>query len=286
MSPPLSPLSPGTHTTTINSLTINYTILASSPGLPPLVIHPSPWGCGAEIYIKPFSRLSSEYTLIIPFPRGNDTSQSPEHPSDMSSRHIVSDLEALRQQLDLPKINLLGHSSGGTIALGYSIAHPDSVDKLVLLASDLLGYTRRDRSFFEEVGRIQASGPPITTDAEFREFVLRIMPLYFARPEKGGPEAFRRAWTSTPSFWAYGSYYGADGAEEGKWDQVAELGKVSAQTLVVVGRQDRTAGVEISETIAAGVRGSKLVVVEECGHMPWVEQEKEFWKVLEAFLAE
>jgi len=130
------------------------------------------------------------------------------------------------------------------------------------------------------------SGPPITTDAEFKAFVLRLMPLYFAHPENGGPEAFAKAWTNMPSLWAYGAYYAADAGDEGKWDQVAELGNVSGKTLVLTGRQDRTAGVEVSEAIAGGVKGSKLVVLEECGHMPWVEKEEEFWGVLEGFLAE
>ncbi|KIX01692.1 uncharacterized protein Z518_09418 [Rhinocladiella mackenziei CBS 650.93] len=280
-----SKLSPGSHATAVNSLTIHYTVLASSPGLPPLIIHPAPWGCGAALYIQAFSRLSAQYALIIPSPRGNDSSQRPSSPDEMSSRHLVSDLEQFRQFLGLDKVSIVGHSSGGTIALGYAIAYPDHVDKLILLNTDLLGYERKDNSFFQDVGQIQAR-MSVTNDEEFKELVSQILPLYFAHPERGGPEAFKKVWTNVPSLWAYGAYYGADKSEDGAWDQVQELGKVKAKTLVVVGRQDRTCEIEISECVSRGVTGSRLVVLEDCGHIPWMEQEKPFWDLLEEFLKE
>lgn len=201
----------------------------------------------------------------------------------MSTRHIVQDLEALRIHLGLERVKLAGHSAGGTVALGYAIAYPQHVDLLVLLETDLLGYTRKDQSFFADVGKVFAS-MSVTNDAEFRAFVLKIMPLYFAHPENGGPEAFGKAWTTLPKLSAYGAYYGADQTEGGKWDQLAELGRVTAKTLVVVGRQDRTCGVEIAETVAEGVKGSKLMVLEDCGHFPWVEQEAKFWDLVEGYL--
>jgi proline iminopeptidase len=282
-------LAAGEYTTTISGLTIHYTIRTSSTGLPPLIVHPPPWGCGVDVYYSTFARLESKYTLIYPQPRGNDSSQKPDDPSQMSSRHIVDDLDLFRQHLGLEKISVLGHSSGGTIALGYAIAYPDKVDKLVLLDTDLLGYTRKDASFFADVTSIQTSpGVSVTNDAEFKAFVVKILPLYFAHPENGGPEQFEQAWSNTTaSLWAYGAYYGADKSEAGKWDQFSELGKVQARkTLVLVGKQDRCCGVEVSEAVAQGVKGSQLVVIDDCGHFPWVEAAEEFWKVLEGFLSD
>ncbi|KIW87641.1 uncharacterized protein Z519_11615 [Cladophialophora bantiana CBS 173.52] len=290
-----SPLTPGKHSTTLNNLTIHYTVLADSPSLPPLVVHPAPWGVGAELYINAFSRLSSKYTVIVPSPRGNDDSQRPSSLQEMSSRHIVDDLEALRAYLGLEKIRVMGHSSGGTIALGYAIAYPSRVEKLVASNSDLLGYARKDRSFFEEAFKLFFENLP-TDDAEFKQFILKILPMYFALPDLGGPAEFEKQWTGEPSLWAYGSYYAADSASapgEGapgdgnaKWNQAAELHKVTAPTLVLTGRQDRAAAPEVSAAIASGVQRSKLAILEPCGHMPWVEQPEEFWSVVEGFLEE
>ncbi|ETI26276.1 hypothetical protein G647_03053 [Cladophialophora carrionii CBS 160.54] len=119
---------------------------------------------------------------------------------------------------------------------------------------------------------------------------------YFAQPERGGPETLADLWTGNPSLWAYGAYYAADSASppgEGapgdgnaKWKQVDELGNVAAATLVLTGREDRVTGPEVSVRIAAGVRRSRLVVAEECGHMSWVERPGEVWGVVDEFLAQ
>jgi pimeloyl-ACP methyl ester carboxylesterase len=291
-----SALTAGKHTATLNGLTIHYTILADSPNLPPILVHPPPWGVGAELYINTFARLASKYTVIIPSPRGNDDSDRPASPAEMSTRHVVSDLEALREHLGLDRFPaLIGHSAGGTVALGYAIAYPTRVERLILLNSDLLGYPRKDVSFFHDVLGHFAADPP-TTDAAFRAFMLKIMPLYFAYPERGGPEAFASLWTRDPSLWAYGAYYSADSASppgEGapgdgnaKWRQVDELANVTAATLVVTGREDRTTGPEVSDRIASGVKRSRLVVVDACGHFSWVERPDVVWVVVDEFLAE
>lgn len=204
----------------------------------------------------------------------------------MSSKHVVADLELLRAHWGLDKISVLGHSAGGTIALGYAITHPSRVHKLVLLASNLLGYQRRDRWFLEQMAKVQQANPP-TTDDEFKAFILAIVHMYFAHPERGGPEAFRAAWTNPASLWAYRAYYGADGRGENcHWKQTAELAGVTAETLVLVGRQDRTCAPEVSEAIANGISGSQLVVLDECGHFPWMEGVPQFWEILEKFLGE
>ncbi|EXJ56708.1 hypothetical protein A1O7_07052 [Cladophialophora yegresii CBS 114405] len=292
-----STVTPGKHTAILNGLKIHYTILADSPDLPPILVHPPPWGIGAELYINTFARLASKYTVIIPSPRGNDDSDRPAWAEEMSSRHIVSDLEALRAHLGLDKFPaLMGHSAGGTIVLGYAIAYPTRVERLVLLNSDLLGFPRTDVSFFHEVLGHFAANPP-TTDEAFRAFMLQIMPLYFAHPERGGGlERLASLWTGNPSLWAYGAYYAADSASQpgegapgdgnARWKQVDELGNVAAATLVLTGRGDRVAGPEVSARIAAGVSRSRLVVVEECGHMSWVERPGEVWAVVDEFLAQ
>ncbi|KIW65197.1 hypothetical protein PV04_07477 [Phialophora macrospora] len=289
-------LTAGKHTAILNGLTIHYTILAETPDLPPILMHPPPWGIGSDLYIPTFARFASKYTVIIPSARGNDDSERPASPAEMSTRHIVSDLEALREHLGLDRFPaVIGHSAGGVVALGYAIAHPVRVERLILLNSDLLGYKRKDASFFQDVLGYLAADPP-TTDAAFRATMLKILPLYFAHPERGGPEALAKLWTRDPSLWAQVAYYSADSASppgeaapgdgNAKWKQVDELGNVTAATLVLTGRQDRTTGPEVSERIAAGVKGSKLVLVDECGHFSWGERPDVVWVAVDEFLAE
>ncbi len=47
---------------------------------------------------------------------------------------FVSNLNAFISKLGLGKVTLLGNSLGGAIALGQALAHPDSIEKLILMA--------------------------------------------------------------------------------------------------------------------------------------------------------
>lgn len=64
----------------------------------------------------------------------------------------------------------------------------------------------------------------------------------------------------------------------------AELGKISLPTLVVVGEDDVATPVARSEAIAAGIRGSVLKKVKDCGHSSTVEQPEVLAGLIEDFL--
>ena len=52
--------------------------------------------------------------------------------SHFTTKESVEDIEAVRQALGVERISLLGVSYGTKVALGYAVAHPDRVERLVL----------------------------------------------------------------------------------------------------------------------------------------------------------
>jgi proline iminopeptidase len=73
-----------------------------------------------------------------------------------------------------------------------------------------------------------------------------------------------------------------EGIEE--WDMRPELSHVSAPTLVVTGRQDFICGPACAADIADGIAGARKVLIDECGHFPYVEQPNAFRKAVASFL--
>lgn len=63
-----------------------------------------------------------------------------------------------------------------------------------------------------------------------------------------------------------------------------KLKSIHAPTLVLWGRQDELIGVDRGEKFRDGIPGAKLVVFEQCGHVPQLEKPAEFNKVLLDFL--
>jgi proline iminopeptidase len=76
--------------------------------------------------------LEPTHRMIYLDQRGAGRSERP-WTNDYSMERLVADLEALRRHWGQPKLTLMGHSFGGTLALEYAARHPDRVDRMVLV---------------------------------------------------------------------------------------------------------------------------------------------------------
>jgi proline iminopeptidase len=98
---------------------------------------------------------------------------------------------------------------------------------------------------------------------------------YFADP--------RRARDLTP-FRVIGRAQEAVWASLGDYDLVERLGTVSCPVLIVHGREDPIP-LASSEAIARGIFGATLVVLEACGHVPYVEAPDALFAAIDHFLS-
>ncbi len=57
---------------------------------------------------------------------------------DLSIENIIYDIKAIQDFLKIEKMNILGHSSSGTVALDYTLLNMDSVDKLFMVCSPII----------------------------------------------------------------------------------------------------------------------------------------------------
>ena len=63
------------------------------------------------------------------------------------------------------------------------------------------------------------------------------------------------------------------------------LGRVSIPTSIVWGREDALVPLECGELYNKAIPGSKLVVMDNCGHVPQIEKTDDFVKTALEFLA-
>jgi pimeloyl-ACP methyl ester carboxylesterase len=68
-------------------------------------------------------------------------------------------------------------------------------------------------------------------------------------------------------------------------DRRGDLAKIKCPTIVVCGRDDAATPVALSQEIAAGIQGSELVVVEQCGHLVTMEKPAEATAILGKWLS-
>jgi len=282
------PLQDYTFTNT-DGLKLAYSITGSGP----LLVAQTPgWGIGKGYLERFLSPLAEKYTLLTFISRGTLPSGRPADESAMSSADMSEDIEALRLHLNQEKLTLFGHSNGSSIVQAYASKYPLHVDKMLLVSSQLIGFD--DSTTFQKFVQARATDPRYAnalasfpkaftalSDDELRDALVGLMPFYFAHPE-----TYAKTWqdmitASVVQVWPFTMQRKADNNQP-----MPELEKIQAKTLIIAGDQDAFCTVRTAERIHASVLGSKLVVLNECGHFPWNECKEEFFAEVLKFLGE
>jgi proline iminopeptidase len=282
------------HTVRLNGVDIHYRTIGDGPVL--FLVSPG-WGVASAYLQRAFSSLATHLRLVFIDTRGSGLSGRPADPMQMGSVDMANDLEALRVHLGLSEISILGHSNSGAIALACAARYPDRVSKLVLIDSQVLGLSadadtqrilqnRATDPRFKEATRIVSTFftgqmNPATSDESLEAFIAQVLPLFLHSPEKSLPLAQEQL-SGPISSYAFTSQYAADAAFP--IDQTKSLGAIRAKVLIMVGRHDYICPVALSERLHERIPQSQLVIFEESGHLPWLEEPNAFFAELERFL--
>ncbi|WP_057938088.1 alpha/beta fold hydrolase [Algoriphagus resistens] len=99
-----------------------------------LVVH---GGFGAEhsYLIEALMPLEDSFHFILYDQRGSLRSPAPDN--ILSFEKLVQDVEELRRELSIGKLNIVAHSMGTRIAMAYAEKHPDKVKALTLVSGFL-----------------------------------------------------------------------------------------------------------------------------------------------------
>lgn len=253
---------------------------------PVLVCHPGGPGFSSA-YFGDLAALWEQFTLVMLNPRGTGGSDRPSDRRAYQIEDYVSDLDELRQHLGEERMNLLGHSHGGVVAMAYAASHPGRVRRLVL-SSTLARFGPNQEAAMrsgmekrmtqpwcadamaaleaEQAGRFES-------DQELSELVLREWPLYFAHygpVEMGYLDSLRSELINADALKLFNDETFTT------FDLRSSLPGITALTLVITGDEDFICGPICAEEICAGIPEARMVVVGDAGHQLFVEQPQAF----------
>jgi proline iminopeptidase len=106
------------------------------------------------------------------------------------------------------------------------------------------------------------------------------MPLYWHDPAIA--ERFKNDFEAVT--WSAAAARGSEASMRFPFDIRKELSAVNAPTLIVVGDDDFIAPPSLAREIHLALPRSKLLLIEQCGHFPWMEQRDEFFREAGRFL--
>ncbi len=259
------------------------------PDAPPiLLLHGGP-GASHDYLLPQMLELAREHRLVTYDQRGGGRSKHDDDRAVIGWREQVADVALVAEELSVEPFTLVGYSWGALLAMLYATDGGAPVPtKLALM--DPAPVTRAWRDAFETEFALRQAGPEVAAmrqelaesglrerdPAAFRQRTFELSVAgYFADP--------RRARDLTP-FRVTGRVQQSIWASLGDFDLLPALSALRIPSFVVHGRQDPIP-LESSQAVAKALDTSCLVL-EDCGHVPYVEQPAGLFPPLLAFLRE
>jgi pimeloyl-ACP methyl ester carboxylesterase len=163
-----------------------------------------------------------------------------------------------------PRFALAGHSMGGYIAFEIMRQAPDRVAKLALIntqaRSDTPEATERRRGM---MARARAGQYHAMLDEFFPGLV---------HPSRHGDASLRQLIHDMGEDVTVDGFIRQQTAIMARSDSRPSLAWIKCPTLVLTGDEDNTIPNSLSKEMADGIHGAKLVILQDCGHMPQPEQ--------------
>ncbi len=242
---------------------------------------------GHDVLWPAMAPLSPARQIILYDQRGRGESSTPPGPNASRIEHDAGDVGALREALGISQWDILGHSWGGGIAMLAAGMDPVGTRRLVLV--DAVGTSSGWLEGLHERGLARL-------DPTRRPALEPLDPRLLRNPDPGFHSTYSRAfypaWFADPRFaqgFALPQVTSVAGTailarlrREG-YDWTELVRNMEARTLVVHGELDPLPAAE-ARNLSKLLPGARLVLIPECGHMPFWEAPETFFLLVESFL--
>jgi len=241
---------------------------------PPLVlIHGYPFN--RSLWNEQVEALSGKYRVVAPDLRGFGESDS--SPGPVTMNRMAQDVAQLMDQLDIPRAVIGGLSMGGYVALAFCKQFPDRVTAVVLADTRAQADTEEaKKTRAEQAEKALSEGMASIADAMLPK--LLTPDTVSKRPEV--VKRIRDMMLKTKPEGAAGALLGMAQRD----DQTEFISSIKVPTLIVAGREDAITPPADSEAMHSKIAGSRLIVIENAGHVSNLEQTEQFNDALLAFL--
>lgn len=242
---------------------------------PVLLLHGSGPGVSAWANWRGvLATLNDEFRLIAPDLAGFGYSEVPDgikYSRERWLKQIVDFLDALK----VDKVNLVGNSFGGSMALALAIHHPERVNKIVLMGSVGVPFTLTDgldkvwgfEPSFENMKSLMRD-----TFAYNGDLVNDVMVESRHKASLRTQAAFASMFPAPRQRWV-----------EAMAHSEADIRSIKAPALMVHGRDDKVIPVETSLTLHQWIDDSQVHLFSRCGHWTQIEKGAEFCRLTRDF---
>ena len=224
--------------------------------------------------------VSQHYDMVCLDMRG--FGQSDEATGPVCRR---DDLHALLIQLGLERVHLVGCSLGGEIVLDYALEHPDRVLSLTLVSAVPGGFEMQGEppaELFAMFGAMEAGDLALVSELQTRIWVDGP----YRQPEQVNADFRQRAAAMNRGAIERNTWQVADMQPLNPLDPpaVQRLDAIHQPVLIVVGALDNSEILRAADVMAQAFAHPRKVILQDCAHLPSMEQPQAFNTALLDFL--
>ena len=275
--------------------------------LPPLIWVEGGPGIWAHLARPDVELVSDLFHCHLVNAPGCGRTSRPSTPTEYALEPTIEFWEDVRRALGFERVTVMGHSWGGLVAPAWAAAHPESVERLVVIDGypggaaivPCVTAAERERALalhngtdYIDAARAALAGEyddESTADEETssRNFAPA-WPIYFADPESA--DSARHVSRITDDMRINldmsNAWFREPLGFDARVDILPSLGSVSCPSLVIVGEHDFICGPEHNRPIADAIPGARYVEIADSGHLPQYEQPDAFRAALIEWLAD
>jgi proline iminopeptidase len=259
---------------------------AAAKGLPLVVVNGGPGFDHNYLHCSTiWDQLAKARPVVFYDQRGNGRSGALKPGQTCTLADQISDLDALIAHLGYSKVDMLGHSWGGYLSMAYSSRHPERIERLIICDSAaprwqdtefMFKYVFPDKVAKEDANDFAAAlGDTSAADENIRIYLSM---LFYSEQKRD-------------AFLAHASEYHNDrevnrlvNQDLLRFDLNPELAKFKFPVIVLTGRFDMNVAPSTAYRIHKEIPGSRFVVFERSGHLPFYEEPEKFMEVVSKFL--
>ncbi len=246
----------------------DLTVIKGGKGRPLLVLHEE---LGHPGWLRWHSELARDHELIIPIQPGFAGTERVDWIANI--RDLAGFYGRVVREMKLTPVDVIGFSTGGWIAAEMAAQNFQQLHRMVLVApAGIRPSSGEIMDIFTVTARSYLGSTvldPNNTPEFSKLYGGERTPEQFEAFEDARTEIARLAWEPylfSPSL-----------------PKLLE-GVAGLPTLIVFGRQDPVVPVNVGEAYNKAIAGSKLALLDGCGHRPEIEKTDEVVKLLRDFL--
>jgi 2-hydroxy-6-oxonona-2,4-dienedioate hydrolase len=243
-------------------------------------------GHSADVFYRNIDALARDYFVIAPDLPGHGFTERMDLAGGAPQPLFVRQLELLLDELGTDTYSVLGSSFGGLLACLMALSRPSKVHDLIVVGSGGAFHSAGEQR--GTLQKVLANATGAMSEPTLESCRSRLAAICYD-PNAVAEEILLTQLTSYglgDRFEAFKSsisgYLASLDSEDCR--VYGRLEAIRSRTMIITGRQDSRASVESHVQAKERIAGAELVILDGCGHLPYMEHADRFNRIVLEFL--